>query len=191
LAGNYPPFAVARRDFTVRFIIGLSSSLFQNSSECANFVCDGTGSKSKVAGLAELVSPKLKFWNSLNKLYFCFFHVRLKQNGSTTPYMTKHLDGHVWGDRYWSAVLEGELPEDGIFTGKPVRGDCGENAGEGRPAEGETGGQTMETRPRKGPPGGDSRRDSVFSAGSGHGRDVPVGSVRNRKLGIFHCGWIL
>jgi hypothetical protein len=26
--------------------------------------------------------------------------------------------GHIWGDRYWSAILEGEPPEEGEFEGK-------------------------------------------------------------------------
>jgi hypothetical protein len=31
----------------------------------------------------------------------------------------KRLDGHVWGDRYWSKIVEGEPPEEA------VRGECG------------------------------------------------------------------
>jgi hypothetical protein len=60
----------------------------------------------------------------------------------------KHLDGHVWGDRYWSKVLEGEPPEETVRE---------ENGGEGKAAE--AGEQNQKARPREGPPGGDSHRE--------------------------------
>jgi hypothetical protein len=82
----------------------------------------------------------------------------IKQTYSARNNVMKHLDGHVWGDRYASKVLEGEPPEDAIPAGEPRRGDCGENVGEGRSAEGETGEQIPEARLEKGPPGGDSHR---------------------------------
>jgi hypothetical protein len=68
----------------------------------------------------------------------------------------KHLDGHVWGDRYWSAVLEEEPPEAGILADGSKREDCGEIGGEGSATEREGGGQIPEAGPRSGPPDGDS-----------------------------------
>jgi REP element-mobilizing transposase RayT len=44
----------------------------------------------------------------------------LKQTFAVRYNVMKRLDGHVWGDRYWSKVLEGEAPvEEG------GRGECG------------------------------------------------------------------
>jgi REP element-mobilizing transposase RayT len=81
----------------------------------------------------------------------------LKQTFAVRYNVMKHLDGHVWGDRYWSKVLEGEPPEEGIPAREVVHGDCEENAGEGSLAA-EAGEQISETRSEKGPPGGDSHR---------------------------------
>ncbi|MDR1094779.1 MAG: hypothetical protein LBL31_00135, partial [Spirochaetaceae bacterium] len=63
----------------------------------------------------------------------------------------KRLDGHVWGDRYWSKVLEGEAPEEGVLAGGSGCGDCG--------GEEEAGGQIPEARPWEGPSDGDSHRE--------------------------------
>jgi REP element-mobilizing transposase RayT len=82
----------------------------------------------------------------------------LKQTFAVRYNVMKHLDGHVWGDRYWSKVLEGEPPEEEIPAREAVRGDCGESAGAGRSAV-EAGGQISEARLEKGPPGGDSHRE--------------------------------
>jgi hypothetical protein len=78
----------------------------------------------------------------------------LKQTFAGRYNVMKHLDGHVWGDRYWSMVLEEEPFEEGILTGKPVCGECGENARDGSATDWEAEGQTAEAHPRSGPPGG-------------------------------------
>jgi hypothetical protein len=75
----------------------------------------------------------------------------IKQTFACRYNAMKRLDGHVWGDRYWSKALAGEPPESGS-----VRGDCGEDAGEGRETEVEEGGKMPKARPREGPPSGDS-----------------------------------
>jgi REP element-mobilizing transposase RayT len=55
----------------------------------------------------------------------------LKQTFAARYNVMKHYDGHVWGDRYWSLVLEGEPPEDGIPADESRHEDCGANTGEG------------------------------------------------------------
>ncbi|MDR1095534.1 MAG: transposase [Spirochaetaceae bacterium] len=78
----------------------------------------------------------------------------LKQTFAVRYNVMKRLDGHVWGDRYWSKVLEGEAPEEGSAAKGAACGDCGEElAGEGM------GGQILEARPREGPPGRDSHHE--------------------------------
>jgi hypothetical protein len=62
----------------------------------------------------------------------------------------KRLDGHVWGDRYWSKVLEGEPLEDGSLAGEAGCGDCEEESAA------EAGEQNPKAHLREGPPGGDS-----------------------------------
>jgi REP element-mobilizing transposase RayT len=85
-----------------------------------------------------------------------FFMQWLKQTFAVRYNAMKRLDGHVWGDRYWSKVLEGEPPEKEIAAGA-VRGDCVAGGGEERAAtEGE---QIPKARPRAGPPDGDSHRE--------------------------------
>jgi hypothetical protein len=54
----------------------------------------------------------------------------IKQTFACRYNAMKRLDGHVWGDRYWSKVMEGEPPEEEIAAGKAVRGDCVESDGE-------------------------------------------------------------
>jgi hypothetical protein len=86
----------------------------------------------------------------------------IKQTFACRYNAMKHLDGHVWGDRYWSKVLEGEPPEEEIAAGEAVRGESGEKeraAGEG--------GQIPKARLREGPPGGDSHRMGE-TAGNSH-----------------------
>jgi REP element-mobilizing transposase RayT len=73
----------------------------------------------------------------------------IKQTFACRYNALKHLDGHTWGDRYWSKVLEGEPPEEA------VRGDCVASGGEERAATG----RVPKSRPREGPPDGDSHRD--------------------------------
>jgi hypothetical protein len=74
----------------------------------------------------------------------------LKQTFAVRYNVMKRLDGHVWGDRYWSKGLE----EGGGAQGAG-RGDCGEDGGEGRAASGDI----SEARSEKGPPDGDSHRE--------------------------------
>jgi hypothetical protein len=78
----------------------------------------------------------------------------IKQTFACRYNAMKRLDGHTWGDRYWSKVIDGEPPEEEI----PVSGiGCGESGEEER-AVGE-GEQIPKARPREGPPGGVSHRD--------------------------------
>jgi REP element-mobilizing transposase RayT len=88
----------------------------------------------------------------------------IKQTFACRYNVMKHLDGHTWGDRYWSKVIDGEPPEDGIAAKEAVREESGEEeraAGEGE--------QIPKARPREGPPDGDSHderksaRNTVFS----------------------------
>jgi REP element-mobilizing transposase RayT len=72
----------------------------------------------------------------------------IKQTFACRYNAMKRLDGHVWGDRYWSKVLEEEPPEEA------VREESGE---EERAAD--AGGRIPKARPREGPPDGDSHRE--------------------------------
>jgi REP element-mobilizing transposase RayT len=86
----------------------------------------------------------------------------VKQTFAVRYNVMKRLDGHVWGDRYWSKVLEGEPPVE-----EAGRGECGECGGE--ELEAGMGGEIPEARPEKGPPVGDSHhagktaRNTAFS----------------------------
>jgi REP element-mobilizing transposase RayT len=85
----------------------------------------------------------------------------IKQTFACRYNAMKRLDGHVWGDRYWSKVIDGEPPESGIAAKRAVREESGE---EGRA---EAGGQIPKARPWEGPPDGDSHRDGEV-AGNTH-----------------------
>jgi hypothetical protein len=85
----------------------------------------------------------------------------IKQTFACRYNAMKCLDGHTWGDRYWSKVIDGEPPGEEIAAGGSGRGDCVE----GRAAE--VGEQIPKARPREGPPGGDSHCD-VETAGNTH-----------------------
>jgi hypothetical protein len=81
----------------------------------------------------------------------------IKQTFACRYNAMKRLDGHTWGDRYWSKVLAGELPEEEIAAKEAGRRDCVESGGEERAAgEGE---RIPKAHPREGPPDGDSHRD--------------------------------
>ncbi|MDR1230284.1 MAG: transposase [Spirochaetaceae bacterium] len=71
--------------------------------------------------------------------------------------------GHIWGDRYWSEIVDGEPPEEEI----PARKDCAESAGEGSAACEIAGGQIPEARPEKKPPDGDSHGEGETAQNSG------------------------
>jgi REP element-mobilizing transposase RayT len=83
----------------------------------------------------------------------------IKQTYACRYNAMKRLDGHVWGDRYWSKVIDGEPPEEEIAAGEAVHGDCAE----GSAAEEEEGGQVSKARPREGSPGGDSHREGKMA----------------------------
>ncbi|MDR1231490.1 MAG: hypothetical protein LBK61_08835 [Spirochaetaceae bacterium] len=75
----------------------------------------------------------------------------------------KGLDGHLWGDRYWSKVLVGEPPVEEIAAGE----DCAESAGEGSTACEIAGGEIPKARLERGPPDGDSLRAGETAQNSG------------------------
>ncbi|MDR1229973.1 MAG: hypothetical protein LBK61_01085 [Spirochaetaceae bacterium] len=64
--------------------------------------------------------------------------------------------GHIWGDRYWSKVLEGEPPEEESAAGEAVREECAGSAGEGSVVREGAGGEIPKARLERGPPNGDS-----------------------------------
>jgi REP element-mobilizing transposase RayT len=70
----------------------------------------------------------------------------IKQTFACRYNAMKCLDGHTWGDRYWSKVIDGEPPEDGIVAKEAAREESAAEAD----------GQIPAARPEKGPPGGDS-----------------------------------
>jgi hypothetical protein len=75
----------------------------------------------------------------------------IKQTFACRYNALKRLDGHTWGDRYWSKVIDGEPPEEEIMAGDAVREESGKEekaAGEGE--------QIPKARPREGPPSRDS-----------------------------------
>jgi REP element-mobilizing transposase RayT len=78
----------------------------------------------------------------------------IKQTFACRYNAVKRLDGHVWGDRYWSKVLAGEPPEEEIVTEGTGRGECVEE----RASSAKAGGRTVEAHPREGPSDRDSHR---------------------------------
>jgi REP element-mobilizing transposase RayT len=92
----------------------------------------------------------------------------IKQTFACRYNAMKRLDGHTWGDRYWSKVIDGEPPESGIAAGKAVRRESGEEeraAGEGE--------QIPKARPREGPPDGDSHGKGETVENTGFSPDFP------------------
>jgi REP element-mobilizing transposase RayT len=86
----------------------------------------------------------------------------IKQTFACRYNARKRLDGHVWGDRYWSKVLEEEPPEEEIAAGKAVRGDCVESGGEGA----NCGGAFAKGAARRGqPPHGENGAKRRLAAG--------------------------
>ncbi|MDR1232369.1 MAG: transposase [Spirochaetaceae bacterium] len=62
--------------------------------------------------------------------------------------------GHIWGDRYWSRILDGEPPEE-----EDVHGDCAGSTGEGSVVREIAGGEIPKARLEREPPDGDSHRE--------------------------------
>jgi REP element-mobilizing transposase RayT len=75
----------------------------------------------------------------------------IKQTFACRYNAMKHLDGHLWGDRYWLKVLEGEPPEE-IAAGGTGRGDCVENGGEYGSGAANSGGAPVCRTARRGQP---------------------------------------
>jgi REP element-mobilizing transposase RayT len=95
----------------------------------------------------------------------------IKQTFAVRYNVMKRLDGHVWGDRYWSKVLEGEPPVEGVLAKEGGPGECGEGVGE---ELAEAGGEIPEARSREGPPGsGDSHHAGETAGNNGPPRDFP------------------
>jgi REP element-mobilizing transposase RayT len=95
----------------------------------------------------------------------------LKQTFAVRYNVMKHLDGHLWGDRYWSKILDGEPPEE-IAVGEAGCGECAGSAGEGS-AVVEVGGRIPEARLERGPPpDGDSHREGEKAQNSGSPPDL-------------------
>jgi hypothetical protein len=93
----------------------------------------------------------------------------IKQTFACRYNAMKRLDGHVWGDRYWSKVLEGEPPEEEIAAGGTKCGDCVEKGGEEKAAAG----QIPKARPCERPPGGDSHREEETTRNDGFSPHSP------------------
>jgi REP element-mobilizing transposase RayT len=83
----------------------------------------------------------------------------VKQTFAVRYNVMKRLDGHVWGDRYWSKVLEGEPPEERVPAKEAGRGDCGKGGGEGV--------EIPKVRPWEEPPDGDSHREGETAGNTG------------------------
>jgi hypothetical protein len=83
----------------------------------------------------------------------------LKQTFAVRYNVMKGLDGHLWGDRYWSKVLEGEPPEEESAASGAEYGDCAGSGGEGSAACEIAEGEIPEARLERGPPDGDSHHE--------------------------------
>jgi hypothetical protein len=85
----------------------------------------------------------------------------VKQTFAVRYNVMKRLDGHVWGDRYWSKVLEGEAPVEEGGRGEELEVE-------------EAGGEIPEARPWEGPPGsGDSHHAGETAGNNGSPPDLP------------------
>jgi REP element-mobilizing transposase RayT len=80
----------------------------------------------------------------------------LKQTFAVRYNVMKGLDGHLWGDRYWSKIVDGEPPEEESAAGEAGCGECAGSAGEGSVVREGAGGEIPGARPERGSPGGDS-----------------------------------
>jgi REP element-mobilizing transposase RayT len=91
----------------------------------------------------------------------------LKQTFAVRYNVMKGLDGHLWGDRYWSKIVDGEPPEEEIAAREAGRGDCAESGGEGSAACETADGEIPKARLERGPPYGDSHREEETAQNSG------------------------
>ncbi|MDR1231078.1 MAG: hypothetical protein LBK61_06730, partial [Spirochaetaceae bacterium] len=91
----------------------------------------------------------------------------LKQTFAVRYNVMKGLDGHLWGDRYWSKIVDGEPPEESA-AGE----DCAESAGAGSAAVVDAGGEILEARLERGPPDGDSLRTGETARNNGSPPDL-------------------
>ncbi|MDR1230252.1 MAG: transposase [Spirochaetaceae bacterium] len=101
----------------------------------------------------------------------------LKQTYAVRYNVMKHLEGHLWEDRYWSKVLEGEPPEEESAAGEAGRGDCAGSDGEGSAVREIAGGEIPTTRLERGPPDGDSLREGETAENTGLPPDLPRSTV--------------
>ncbi|MDR1230651.1 MAG: transposase [Spirochaetaceae bacterium] len=85
----------------------------------------------------------------------------MKQTFAVRYNVMKHLDGHLWGDRYWSKILDGEPPEE-IAAGEAECGDCAGSA-----ASEIAVGEIPKARLERGPPDGDSHGAGEAAQNSG------------------------
>jgi hypothetical protein len=144
--------------FLERKAVDLFNRTFRETGE--HFPCEVRYLRIGTDGVSFYIKPA-------DGLMLPFIMQWLKQTFAVRYNVMKHLDGHVWGDRYWSKVLEGEPPEEEIPASEPGRGDCGGRTGEGSLAAVEAGGQIPEACSEKGPPGGDSHREGETAQNTG------------------------
>ncbi|MDR1231031.1 MAG: transposase [Spirochaetaceae bacterium] len=86
----------------------------------------------------------------------------LKQTFAVRYNVMKHLDGHVWGDRYWSKILDGEPPAEESAAREAGHEEC-----EGSVACEIAGGEIPKARLERGPPGGDSHGEGETAGNTG------------------------
>jgi REP element-mobilizing transposase RayT len=96
----------------------------------------------------------------------------IKQTFACRYNAMKCLDGHTWGDRYWSKVIDGEPPEE-IPVDGTGRGKCVENLGEERATRAEACEQNPKARPREGPPDEDSHDEGKTAQNTGFSPHSP------------------
>jgi REP element-mobilizing transposase RayT len=97
----------------------------------------------------------------------------LKQTFAVRYNVMKGLDGHLWGDRYWSKIVDGEPPEEEVPVSGTECGDCAGSAEEGSAACEGAGGEIPKARLERGPPDGDSLREGETARNGGPPPDLP------------------
>ncbi|MDR1231214.1 MAG: transposase [Spirochaetaceae bacterium] len=96
----------------------------------------------------------------------------IKQTFAVRYNVMKGLDGHLWGDRYWSKIVDGEPPEEESAVGEAGREECEGRAGEGSSACEIGGGGIPEARLEREPPDGDSLRTGETARNGGSPPDL-------------------